>query len=296
MYKKVINLLILLFLVFAFTACSNDISQYEDNGELTITLSKGEITSNSIDTDSATNFHRKKEEVLNNLVGYRIRVTNSNGLKVFKDVVFPDGEDTITVKLSLPANSGYKISALAMIGKGEDSDRDGIIDDYSNSSDVFVGGYGEIEGVVISSEESNSVNIKMAAIQYDYSSHPSEVTTGEVYNLTTIIIGLSKDTKLVFPGIFRSFNKDELSIFENRIYGDYEDGNISIEDITAPGEEKNMYYGIRGRLDDFKYDSDDAIFTDFPYIIYPAPVLNESPLEIYISDSEASDIDIGFTW
>lgn len=294
MIKKSISFILPLLIFFLIlNGCQNEIDYSDEKGKLLIKLSRNDIKkTNNLSPQNDSDLPRTKNKVLKLLTGYRIRVINkSTNLKVFKDVVFDD-KDTIIVNLSLPAKSGYTITALGMIG-GKDTDGDGKINDYY----PIVGGTGEATGVTINNDTTNTISIQMYPVKFDISQHPNEVSTGEVYNIITPINGLSESINdFIGASLYKKYNSKNIDYHDNRKYGSFDNNKIIIKNITAPIEPNIMYYGIKNGLDGFEYSSNKAIYRIRPEIVYPLPQLNEEPLQINITDTNSSSIDIDFKW
>jgi len=106
---------------------------------------------------------RSVEDVLDVLIGYRIRV-QGKGVDVTKDALFEKGEDEVVIEITIPIGDNYDLTVLAL---GE----------LRPMSQFNLLGAGRRKGISVKPEETTLVEVHMEPYQYNFEA-PEQAESG----------------------------------------------------------------------------------------------------------------------
>ncbi len=183
MKKAVVTITILLVVLMG--ACEGPLEEDVGEGTIVITLTRdiidntekvnysGFTTEPMASASEENDWPRSVEDVQEVLEGYRVRI-EGEGVDVFKNAFFKEGEDEVTIEISIPAGDDYSITILAL---GED---------YRGNNDFLLGA-GKAAGIIVKSAETTNVSISMEPYKYSFEETTEQVQVGEkievIYNL-----------------------------------------------------------------------------------------------------------------
>lgn len=260
-----------LFIAAALAGCLGSPVKVKDptfsgEGQIAITLTRG---SKAVTTFAAANDQRTVESILKHLIGYRIRIEGAN-VDVLKDAIFPEGEDEMTIVISVPAGENYSVSLLALAPAPH------------NFYFTTILGGGMTQGVNVTAGGVTTVEIPMNVFQVQLDT-PKMVNTGETIRVVGTVTG-PKINEWLYPQaaeIFYSFGMDGKKHAKKPSEVSYADNKITME-FNLPGQSETgeVYVNLTippNTLEDWGYYSGNPV-----RLFYPDPALGEPAAKIQV--------------